>query len=111
MGVPDRAHRLSATMAQSVLQTYLSEKIAKNLRTDLINKISRQPFSFIVQITPEKLLTILTADVDNIKIAISQGLVQIFSSIIISRLNSASFNTLKIFLDEYFLILIGFSSI
>ena len=70
-------------LAQSVLQTYLSEKIAKNLRTDLINKISRQPFSFIVQITPEKLLTILTADVDNIKMAISQGLVQIFSSIII----------------------------
>ena len=68
---------------QSVLQTYLSEKIAKDLRTDLIGKISRQPFSFIVKITPEKLLTILTADVDNIKMAISQGLIQIFSSIII----------------------------
>jgi len=68
---------------QSVLQTYLSERIAKDLRTDLIGKISRQPFSFIVQITPEKLLTILTADVDNIKMAISQGLIQIFSSIII----------------------------
>lgn len=68
---------------QSVLQTYLSEKIARNLRSDLINKISKQPFSFIIQITPEKLLTILTADVDNIKTAISQGLVQIFSSIII----------------------------
>ena len=69
--------------AQSILQTYLSEKIAKDLRTQLITKISKQPFSFIVQITPEKLLTILTADVDNIKMAISQGLVQIFSSIII----------------------------
>jgi ATP-binding cassette subfamily B protein len=68
---------------QSVLQTYLSEKIAKDLRTQLISKISKQPFSFIVKITPEKLLTNLTADVDNIKMAISQGLVQIFSSIII----------------------------
>jgi len=68
---------------QTILQTYLSEKIAKDLRTQLITKISQQPFSFIVQITPEKLLTILTADVDNIKMAISQGLVQIFSSIII----------------------------
>jgi len=68
---------------QSVLQTYLSEKIAKDLRTQLVTKISQQPFSFIVQITPEKLLTNLTADIDNIKMAISQGLVQIFSSIII----------------------------
>jgi ATP-binding cassette subfamily B protein len=68
---------------QSVLQTYLSEKIAKDLRTKLVAKISQQPFSFIVQITPEKLLTNLTADIDNIKLAISQGLVQIFSSIII----------------------------
>jgi ATP-binding cassette subfamily B protein len=68
---------------QSILQTYLSEKIARDLRNQLITKISHQPFSFIVQLTPEKLLTNLTADIDNIKMAISQGLVQIFSSAII----------------------------
>ena len=72
---------LAAT--QSILQTYLSEKIASDLRTRFINQVSRQPFSFIVKITPEKLLTNLTADIDNIKMAISQGLVQIFSSAII----------------------------
>ncbi|MDD2483044.1 MAG: ABC transporter ATP-binding protein [Candidatus Shapirobacteria bacterium] len=68
---------------QSILQTYLSEKIGRDLRTRLITKISQQPFSFIVQVTPEKLLTNLTADIDNIKMAISQGLVQIFSSAIL----------------------------
>jgi len=68
---------------QSVLQTYLSERIGKDLRNQLITKISQQPFSFIVKITPEKLLTNLTADIDNIKMAISQGLIQIFSSIIV----------------------------
>ena len=68
---------------QSVLQTYLSERIGRDLRNQLITKISQQPFSFIVKITPEKLLTNLTADIDNIKMAISQGLIQIFSSIII----------------------------
>lgn len=74
---------LAFSTIQSILQTYLSEKIALDLRTQLITKISQQPFSFIVQITPEKLLTNLTADIDNIKMAISQGLVQIFSSAIL----------------------------
>jgi ATP-binding cassette, subfamily B, bacterial len=68
---------------QSILQTYLSEKIARDLRIKLITKISEQSFSFIVELTPEKLLTNLTADIDNIKMAISQGLIQIFSSVII----------------------------
>jgi len=68
---------------QSVLQTYLSERIGRDLRNQLITKISQQPFSFIVKITPEKLLTNLTADIDNIKMAISQGLIQIFASIIV----------------------------
>lgn len=68
---------------QSILQTYLSEKFARDLREKLINKISNQPYLFISQFTPEKLLTNLTADVDNIKLVISQALVQIFASIII----------------------------
>jgi ATP-binding cassette subfamily B protein len=68
---------------QSILQTYLSERIARDLRTQLIMKISEQQFSFITKITPEKLLTNLTGDIDNIKQVIAQGLVQIFSSVII----------------------------
>jgi len=68
---------------QTILQTYLSEKIGKDLRSKLILKISTQRFAFINEITPEKLLTNLTSDVDNIKQIIALGLVQIFSSIII----------------------------
>lgn len=67
---------------QRVLQTYLSEKFARDLRKKLINKISNQPYLFINQITPEKLLTNLTADVDNIKQVIAQALIQIFASFI-----------------------------
>jgi ATP-binding cassette subfamily B protein len=67
---------------QSVLQTFLSERLALDLRTKLINKISSQPYLFINQITPEKLLTNLTSDVDNIKQVIAQALVQVFASII-----------------------------
>lgn len=68
---------------QTIFQTYLSERIARDLRTQLIAKIAEQQFSFIAKITPEKLLTNLTSDIDNIKQALAQGLVQIFSSIII----------------------------
>lgn len=68
---------------QAILQTYLSERIGRDLRNRLINKISSQPFSFINEITPEKLLTNLTGDIDNIKQVIALGLVQIFSSIIL----------------------------
>ncbi len=71
------------SMAQSFLQTYLSEKIGRDLRNRLIQKISTQPFSFINQITPEKLLTNLTGDIDNLKQVIALGLVQVFSSIIL----------------------------
>lgn len=67
---------------QSILQTYLSERFARDLRSKLVDKISRQQYLFINQIGADKLLTNLTADVDNIKQVISQALVQIFASII-----------------------------
>jgi ATP-binding cassette subfamily B protein len=70
-------------LVQSFLQTYLSERIGRDLRTRLITKISNQPFSFINEITPEKLLTNLTGDIDNLKQVISLGLVQVFSSVIL----------------------------
>lgn len=68
---------------QSLIQTYLSERIGRDLRSRLIVKISHQPFSYINEITPEKLLTNLTGDIDNLKQVISLGLVQVFSSIIL----------------------------
>jgi ATP-binding cassette subfamily B protein len=70
------------SIIQSFLQTYLSERIGLDLRTQLIAKISEQEFSFINKITPEKLLTNLTGDIDNIKQVIAQGLIQVFSSIV-----------------------------
>ena len=69
-------------VGQSFLQTYLSELVAKNLRKKLVDKISVQDFSFVSQKTPEKLLTMMTSDVDNIKQAITMGLVQMFSAVV-----------------------------
>ncbi|MCR8556009.1 ABC transporter ATP-binding protein/permease [Mucilaginibacter sp. BJC16-A38] len=65
---------------QSVIQTYTSEKVARDLRTRLSDKISRQSYAFVEQANPSKLLTNLTADVDSIKLFVSQALVSIVSS-------------------------------
>ena len=65
---------------QTIIQTYASEKVARDLRTRLSGKISQQSNGFIDQVTPGKLLTNLTADVDAIKMFVAQALVNIVSS-------------------------------
>lgn len=71
------------TYLQSILQTYVSEKVARDLRTQLVYKISGQPFTFIKEANPSKLLTNLTADVDSIKLFVAQAIVSIVSSLFI----------------------------
>jgi ATP-binding cassette subfamily B protein len=68
------------TYLQSIMQVYTSEKVARDLRTRLSDKISRQNNTFIDKQNPSKLLTNLTTDVDSIKLFVSQALVSIVSS-------------------------------
>ena len=68
---------------QSIIQTYASERVARDLRTKLADKISKQTYAFIEQANPSKLLTNLTADVDSIKLFISQAIASIISSLFI----------------------------
>lgn len=68
---------------QSIIQTYVSERVAKELRTKLADKISKQNYLFIEKANPSKLLTNLTADVDSIKMFISQAIVSVISSVCI----------------------------
>ncbi|HQU54252.1 MAG TPA: ABC transporter transmembrane domain-containing protein, partial [Saprospiraceae bacterium] len=71
------------TWLQGIVQVYASEKVARDLRTSLSKKISRQSSAFIEKSNPSKLLTNLTADVDSIKTFVSQAIVSIVSSLII----------------------------
>ncbi|MFT3703175.1 MAG: ABC transporter ATP-binding protein [Agriterribacter sp.] len=68
---------------QSVMQTYTSEKVAKDLREHLSEKISQQNFSWVQETGPSKLLTNLTADVDSIKMFVSTAVASIASSLFI----------------------------
>nr|WP_295870269.1 ABC transporter ATP-binding protein [uncultured Chitinophaga sp.] len=71
------------TYLQNIIQTYASEKVAKNLREQLAEKISRQSYAWMEQSNPSRLLTNLTADVDSIKLFVSQAIVSLVSSIFI----------------------------
>ncbi len=68
---------------QSIVQTYASERVARDLRRQLSDKISKQAYSFIETANPSKLLTNLTADVDSIKTFIAQAIASIASSVFI----------------------------
>ncbi|MDP4291308.1 MAG: ABC transporter ATP-binding protein [Bacteroidota bacterium] len=68
------------TYLQSIVQTYTAETVAKNLRTRLAAKISVQDHAYIQRVTPSKLLTNLTSDVDAVKMFVAQAISSIVSS-------------------------------
>lgn len=69
------------TYLQSILQTVTSERVARDLRTRLVNKIAQQDFAYVQDASPAKLLTNLTSDVDAIKSFVSQAIASIVSSV------------------------------
>jgi ATP-binding cassette subfamily B protein len=68
---------------QGLLQTFASEKVARDLRKHFADKISRQSYSFILDANPSKLLTNLTSDIDSVKMFVSMAIVMLASSIFI----------------------------
>ena len=66
---------------QSVAQTIASERVARDLRARLVAKISTQDHAYIQQVTPATLLTNLTADVDAVKMFVSQAVASLISSV------------------------------
>jgi len=71
------------TFLQNIMQTYASEKVAKDLRTQLSDKISYQSYAYVLKSNPSKLLTNLTSDIDSVKMFVSQAFVTIISSVFV----------------------------
>lgn len=71
------------TYLQTIIQTYTSERVARDIRSRLANKISQFSYAGLEKANPSKLLTYLTADVDSIKLFVSQAVVSIASSLVI----------------------------
>ncbi len=70
------------TYLQSILQTYASERVARDMRTELSGKISRQSYNYIQTTNPSKLLTNLTSDIDSIKTFVAQAVVSLTASLL-----------------------------
>ncbi|HSX25178.1 MAG TPA: ABC transporter ATP-binding protein [Candidatus Andersenbacteria bacterium] len=66
---------------QSIVQVIASERVARDLRNQLMGTISRQNYMYIQQVTSAKLLTNLTSDVDAVKMFVSQAIPSIVSSL------------------------------
>lgn len=68
---------------QSLVQAYLGERVARDLRSELSEKVSRQSYSFILERDPARLLTNFTSDMDNIKLFVSQVISGLLSSAVV----------------------------
>jgi len=69
-------------LIRNVVGSITSEKIAAELRRQIIEKLSKQSFSYINEVSSSKLLTNLTSDVDAVKLFINQGLVIAFAAVV-----------------------------
>jgi len=69
------------TYLQNIVQVYASEKVARDLRNEIVAKISVQKYAYVEAVTPAKLLTNLTSDVDAIKTFVSMAVSSIISSV------------------------------
>jgi len=82
------------TFLQGILQTFTAERVARDMRTRLADKISRQSYSYILRSNPAKFLTNLTSDMDSVKMFVSQAFVNIISSLFV--ISGASILLLRI---------------
>lgn len=71
------------TFLQNIAQTYASERVARDLRTQLAAKVSQQSYAGIQEANPSRLLTNLTSDVDTIKLFVAQAISSIAASLIL----------------------------
>jgi len=71
------------TYLQNIVQAFASERVAKDLRTKLADKISQQSYAGIQEANPSRLLTNLTGDVDTIKLFVAQAISSIAASMIL----------------------------
>ena len=71
------------TYLQSIMKTIASERVAKNLRNAIAEKISKQSYEFVERITPARLLTNLTSDIDSIKMFVGQAIASLISAVVV----------------------------
>lgn len=69
------------TFLQIYVQVIASERVARDLRKQLVETIAKHDYMYIQSVTSAKLLTNVTSDVDAVKMFVSQAIPSIISSI------------------------------
>jgi len=68
------------TFMQNIVQTFAAERVARDLRGRVAAKLSKQENAYIEKVSPAKLLTNLTSDIDAIKNFVAQAIASLISS-------------------------------
>ena len=71
-----------STYGQNILMISAAQKTSANIRRDLFFNLQKLPLAYFDTHSSGDLMSRLTNDVDNINMALSQGVVQLFSGII-----------------------------
>lgn len=71
------------TFVQNIVQTFAAERVARDLRHRLSDRISRSSFAEVQAQTSGKLLTNLTSDMDSVKTFVAQAIASLISSIVL----------------------------
>jgi ATP-binding cassette subfamily B protein len=71
------------TYLQSIVQTYASERVGRDMRNQFADKISVESYRFVQKANPNKLLTNLTSDIDAVKVFVAQAVTSIISSVFV----------------------------
>ncbi len=71
-----------STYAQNILMIATAQKTAADIRRDLFANLQELPLSYFDTHSSGDLMSRLTNDVDNINLVLSQGVVQLFSGIV-----------------------------
>ncbi|MEM1312790.1 MAG: ABC transporter ATP-binding protein [Patescibacteria group bacterium] len=68
---------------QTVITVFLSERIARDLRSKMITKISKSSFSLVNNLGVSELITTFSSDVKNVKSIASQGMVYFLTAVLL----------------------------
>ena len=69
------------TYLQNAAQVHASERVARDLRSRVVDRLSTQSLAYVQRVTTATLLTNLTADVDAVKLFVSQAVGALISSV------------------------------
>ena len=73
---------LTLSLIQSWVSAYTSEKVALDLRNQLITSLKSRSFSYMRDMTGGRLITVMTSDVDAVKNLVSSGIASILMAVI-----------------------------